>query len=334
MQDTGTAARAAAASLMPTPTPTLPLIDVPLLRSPDLALRRQAANQLAAACSTHGFFYIANHGVDPALIDAIFARSAAFFALPEADKQALDKSGSRCNRGHEPLRNQRLEAGAPPDVKEGFYIGNELGEDDPRVQAGKFNHGPNLWPTQVPGFRPTMARYFDTLLDLGRVLMRGMALSLALPEGHFETFMRAPMATLRLLHYPPQPARPQHGEKGCGEHTDFGSLTLLLQDDQGGLQVFDAATGGWIDAPPLPGTFVVSIGDLFQRWTNGRYHSTLHRVINRSGRERYSVPFFLTGEPDHEVVCLPTCLAEGEQPMFPPITVEQHLAACYRRTYG
>lgn len=312
----------------------LPLIDVAPLRSADPAARAQVAAALRAACAEHGFFYIHGHGVDPALTREVLSASARFFDLPLAQKLQADKALSACNRGYEPLRNQTLQAGTPPDVKEGYYIGVELPADDPRVLAGKFNHGPNLWPAELPGFRDTMDRYFAAMLDLGGLLMRSMALSLNLPERHFEGFVEGAVATLRLLHYPPQPPQPAPGEKGCGEHTDFGSVTLLLQDDVGGLQVRDVARNTWIDAPPLPGTYVVNIGDLIARWTNGRYHSTLHRVINRSGRERYSVPFFLTGAPDHEVACLPTCLSEGEQPLYPPITVEQHLQQCYRRTYA
>jgi isopenicillin N synthase-like dioxygenase len=178
-----------------------------------------------------------------------------------------------------------------------------------------------------------MDAYFDALYDLSKRLTRGLALSLGLPEGHFDAFCDDAMGTLRLLHYPPQPPQALPEQKGCGAHTDFGCLTLLWQDGNGGLQVQDG-NGGWIHVPPLPGTFVVNLGDLIARWTNDRYRSTLHRVVNASGRERYSMPFFFTGRPDYVVSCLPGCSAPGDAPAYPPITVAGHLEACYRRTYG
>jgi isopenicillin N synthase-like dioxygenase len=312
----------------------LPLISIDGLFSERLADRQAVADQLRQACEERGFFYIRDHRVPAALIEAVFAQSGRLFALPELTKLALDKALSQCNRGYEPLRAQRLEAGAPPDLKESFYIGDDLAADDPRVLAGRFNQGPNQWPPGLPGFRETMMAYYQAAHALGCRLVRAMALSLSLPESYFDGYLTGATATLRLLHYPVQPPDPVPGEKGCGEHTDFGGLTLLLQDDCGGLQVRDAVGGRWIDAPPVPGAYVVNIGDLFARWTNERYRSTLHRVINRSGRQRQSVPFFFTGNPDQQVACLPTCLATGEEPRYPPVTVEQHLKECYRRTYA
>lgn len=317
-----------------TEAPTLPLIDVGALRGDDPAAWQAVADQLRAACTQRGFFYIVNHGVAPALIDAAFAASQRFFDQPMADKLAIDKKLSPCNRGYEPLRAQTLESGAPPDLKESFYVGAEVAADDARVRAGRFNTGPNQWPADLPGFREAMEGYYAAAHALGATVVRALALSLDLPRGHFDGYLHDAAATLRLLHYPPQPANPEPGEKGCGEHTDFGGVTLLLQDDAGGLQVWDAQRRAWIDAPPVPGAYVVNIGDLFARWTNGRYVSTLHRVINRSGRERYSIPFFFTGNLQQRVECLPTCLAPGEQPRYPAVTVEQHQIDCYRRTYG
>ncbi len=312
-------------------TSNLPVIDISGLAASAPAARQAVGEALHQACRAHGFFYCTGHGVPHGLIDAVMAETRAFFDLPDQAKVAVDKAHSSCNRGYEPLGAQTLQPGAPPDRKESFYIGEEIGDGDPRL--GRFNQGPNQWPMDLPGFRPTMAAYFAALSTVGETLMRGLALSLALPEDTFADFAHQPLATLRLLHYPP--SRPEvPDEMGAGAHTDFGGLTILLQDAVGGLQVRDLDHGGWIEAPPLAGAFVVNLGDMIARWTNDRYRSTLHRVLNRSGCERFSVPFFFTGAPDHEVRCIPTCLAAGEQPRYPPTTVEAHLQAMYARTYA
>ena len=309
----------------------LPVIDISGLAASDPAARRAVGDALRAACLEHGFFYCTGHGVPQGLIDAAMAQTQALFDLPETAKLALDKAQSPANRGYEHLGGQTLQPGAMPDRKEGFYIGEDLAPDHPRVMAGAFNAGANLWPDDLPAFRPVMVAYFAALNVVAARLMQGLALSLELPEDHFSAFTTDPAATLRLLHYPP--SRPEvPDELGAGAHTDFGGLTILLQDDNGGLQVM--GQDGWIEAPPVPGAYVVNLGDMIARWTNDRYRSTLHRVINRSGNERYSIPFFYSGNPDHEVRCLPTCLAEGEQPKYPPVRVQDHLRAMYARTYA
>jgi len=312
----------------------LPVIDMSLLESSASGDQRTLAETLADACLDNGFFYISNHGVPGALTAEVLQQCQSLFSLSEAEKERINKARSPANRGYEPLKGQTLEPGAPPDLKEGFYIGEELGDDDPRVQQGRFNQGPNQWPESLPQFQDTMMRYFDVMNELSSRIMTGLALSLELPRTHFADFCRQPMSTLRLLHYPPQPPRPAPGEKGCGAHTDFGGITILLLDDNAGLQVWNHQEQGWMDVDPQPGTFVVNLGDMIARWTNDRYRSTLHRVLNISGTERYSVPFFYSGNPDHEVVCLPSCLKPGEQPHYPPTTVEAHLMDMYRRTYA
>lgn len=313
---------------------SLPVIDVADLSASDAGRRKAVAEHIREACVTHGFFYCAGHGIPQGLREAVFTESRRFFDQPLSVKMAVDKAKSACNRGYEVMGGQTLQAGAKPDLKEGYYIGLELAQDDPRVKAGRFNRGPNQWPDDLPAFKPVMNAWFAALIDLSERLMRGIALSLDLPENHFTGFCRDPLAILRLLHYPPHP--PQAGDDvlGAGAHTDFGGLTLLAQDDNGGLQVWDKDNGRWIDAPPVPDAFVVNLGDMIARWTNDRYRSTLHRVINTSGRERYSVPFFFSGNPDFEVACIPTCLEPGEMPKYPPIRVEDHLLAMYRKTYA
>jgi len=312
---------------------SLPIIDIGGLSSATLSDREAVGARLRAACSYNGFFYISNHGVDEALVADVFAEAAAFFDLPAEEKAEVDKSRSRANRGYEALQTQTLEPGALPDLKEGYYVGPEHEADDPRVIAGMFNHGANQWPAGRPRFKPVMQAYFDVMMELAARMMRGIALSLQLPEDYFKGYCTDAMATIRLLHYPPQPAQGDPAQKGAGAHTDFGGLTLLRQGQIGGLQVWDQATGGWIHADPVPGTYVVNLGDMISRWTNDHYRSTLHRVVNVSGQQRYSVPFFYTGNYAHKVECIPTCLTPGEQPKYPPITVEDHMRAMYRRTY-
>lgn len=311
----------------------LPVIDVSGLEGGSRLARQQVAAALRTACLDKGFFYIVGHDVPPPLMAQAFVEAKRLFDLPEADKLALNKAASPANRGYEPLRGQTLQAGGAADLKEGFYLGPELAADDPRVLAGKFNHGPNQWPAALPAFRETMEAYGAALLRLADRLAGALAVSLGLEESAFDGLRREPLTVLRLLHYPPQPPRGEAG-MGAGAHTDFGALTLLLQDDNGGLQVFDPANGGWIHAAPVPGAFVVNLGDLVARWTNDRYRSTRHRVVNASGRERYSIPFFYSGNPDFEVACLGTCLRPGEVAHYPPTTVEGHLREMYGRTYG
>jgi isopenicillin N synthase-like dioxygenase len=159
---------------------------------------------------------------------------------------------------------------------------------------------------------------------LGRKLMQAFALALGLEETYFDHWLNWPMTTLGLLHYPPQTGRITEAQIGAGAHSDYGVLTMLAQDDAGGLQVRNAS-GDWIDAPPVPGSFVVNIGDMMERWTNGVFTSTLHRVVNVSGQERYSLPYFFDPDFNAEVVCLETCLAPGETPKYPPTTSGQHL---------
>ncbi|MEO6376719.1 MAG: 2-oxoglutarate and iron-dependent oxygenase domain-containing protein [Caulobacteraceae bacterium] len=311
----------------------LPIVDIGGLNSPDQKVRAAVAQAIRDACLDKGFFYCVGHGVDADLMGQVFEQARLWFDRPLPSKLALDKAKSTANRGYEPLRGQVLEPGAPPDLKEGFYIGVDVPADDPRALV-YFNLGPNQWPQDQPQFRPVMEAYFNAALGVVRTLLRGLALSLHLPEDHFTAFATDPVATLRLLHYPPQPPHPAPGEKGCGAHTDFGALTLLLQDDVGGLQVWDHGPARWIDVAPLPGAYLVNLGDLIARWTNGRYRSTLHRVINSSGRERYSVPFFFLGAPDQRIEPLPGCLTAGETPRYPPVTVDAHLRERYAQTYG
>jgi isopenicillin N synthase-like dioxygenase len=288
----------------------LPVIDVaPLLGgAPSTAV----AEQIQAACRERGFFYVTGHDVPAGLLDELADASAEFFALPPAVKLEIAmERGGRAWRGFFPV-GAELTSGEP-DLKEGLYFGAELPGDDPRVLAGLPLHGRNLFPRQVPRLGPLVLAYLDALTSLGQAVLAGVALSLGLDAGYFATGYTAdPTILFRIFHYPPSPSPSplQSGGWGVGEHTDYGLLTLLAQDDSGGLQV--AAPEGWIDAPPIPGTLVCNIGDMLDRLTGGWYRSTPHRVRNVSGHGRLSFPFFLDPGFAAEVPPLPDRAAAGD----------------------
>jgi isopenicillin N synthase-like dioxygenase len=259
------------------------------------------ATEMEAACRSFGFFYITGHGVPADLLRRLDAASRAFFALPEPEKMQIAMAlGGRAWRGYFPV-GAELTSGRP-DLKEGLYFGTELGEDSPRVRAGYPLHGRNLFPAQVPQLREAVLSYLDAMSAVAGAVLSGIAASLDLAPDYFErTCMAEPTVLFRIFHYPPSTAT--EDEWGVGEHTDYGLLTVLAQDDNGGLQVHTPE--GWLDAPPLPDTFVCNIGDMLDRLTGGFYRSTPHRVRNVSGRDRLSFPFFFDPDFAAEVPPLP-----------------------------
>lgn len=285
---------------MPTPT-ALPIIDIAPLRQ-DAADCRDVAAQLGQACRRFGFFYIREHGVPESLQDRLETSARQFFAQPAEAKMAIRMArGGRAWRGYFPV-GAELTAGQP-DGKEGLYFGAELEAQHPLVQAQTPLHGPNLFPANMPALRLAVLEYLTALTALGQALMRGLALSLDLPETYFAARYTAdPLILLRIFNYPAAAALAPHSW-GVGAHTDYGLLTILKQDDAGGLQVKTPA--GWQDAPPLPGTFICNLGDMLERLTGGLYRSTLHRVRNQSGRDRLSFPFFFDPNFHAEIEPLP-----------------------------
>ena len=308
----------------------IPVVDIARLGQGPAGLRTVAA-EIGAACRDVGFFYVRNAAVPSGLRDAVFAAAEAFFACPVAMKQAVSIARSRHNRGYVGMAVEALDPARGPDRKEAFNVGLELDPDDPDVVAGRPFRGPNLWP-DLPGFRDTLLRYYEALTAVGLDLHRAIAVDLGLPETFFLDKFARPMATLRLLHYPPIPT--EHGPQlGAGEHTDYGNLTLLATDDVGGLEV-RSRDGTWLRAPVIPDAFVCNIGDCLMRWTNDIYVSTPHRVVNPSGRERRSVAFFLDADPDAQVACLPTCTDAARPPRYPAISAGAYLRARLDATYA
>jgi isopenicillin N synthase-like dioxygenase len=311
---------------------TIPVIDVAALLTgtPDEA--RSVASALGRACREVGFFYITGHGVPAELRKRVFDTSAAFFSGPAPIREAASFSGPGGNRGYIRLGGEALDPSKPADVKEAFNIGLELAPDDPELLARAPFRSANLWP-EMPGFRDTMLDYFNRLWRLGRDLHRGFALDLALDPDFFEAKLDRPLATMRLLHYPPVTTPLADGQLGAGVHTDYGNVTLLATDAVGGLMVQDRA-GRWLDAPVIPDAFVCNIGDCLMRWSNDVYVSTPHKVVSPPGVDRYSVAFFLDPNPDAIVACLPTCISPARPAKYPPISGADFLRSRLEPTYA
>jgi isopenicillin N synthase-like dioxygenase len=269
---------------------SVPVIDMTPLFGVDERARGDTAARIAGACEDDGFFQVIGHGVSPRTIATLAFQASTFFALPAAEKARIGMArGGAAWRGWFPLGGE-LTSGHPDD-KEGIYFGEELPPEDPRVAAGWPLHGANLWPAAVPGLRPAVEAYMAACAHAADVLMEGVSLALGLEARYFaRAHLGRPTQLFRIFRYPPT----SPGAWGVGEHTDYGLLTLLAQDDVGGLEV--KARSGWIAAPPIPGALVCNIGDMLERLTRGRFVSTPHRVVNRTGRERLSFPFFY--DPD------------------------------------
>jgi isopenicillin N synthase-like dioxygenase len=273
-----------------------PVIDMaPLFEPGRVAERAAIARSIEAACRDTGFFYVTGHGVPGALVARLDAASRRFFALPLADKMQIEMArGGRAWRGYFPVGGE-LTSGKP-DIKEGLYLGAELPAHHGRVRAGWPLHGANLWPAQVPELRAAALDYMAATTRAAHALLEGVALSLGLADDYFARHYTAePTVLFRVFHYPAEAATDTRSESwGVGEHTDYGLLTLLAQDEHGGLQV--KTPRGWVEAPPLPGTLVCNIGDMLDRMSGGWFRSTPHRVRNTSGCDRLSFPLFF--DPD------------------------------------
>ncbi|EXS71226.1 isopenicillin N synthase family dioxygenase [Sphingobium sp. Ant17] len=318
----------------PKPADNIPVIDLGPSFADDTDLKKAVAWEIHKTARDTGFFYITNHGVPQATMDGQLELAKQFFDLPVDEKMKVDASKSSCTRGYESPGLQTLDDGSPPDLKEGFLIGVDLADDHPYVRDGVPNCGSNQWPEKPEGFRPRYEGYVDEMFRIGRHLMSLIALSLDLPEDYFAEGLREPLFNGRLLKYGPQPADAAFNQIGAGAHTDWGMITILLQDDVGGLEVENAA-GEWIAAPPIPGTFIINLGEMVRLLTNGLYHANMHRVLNnQSGRDRYSVPTFFDPNYFYEVSCAPTCMPENGKPDYAATTVGGHIAEMYRKTYG
>ena len=267
----------------------IPVVDIGALGAGNAA-EFDIVKAIRSASEDVGFFYAVNHGIAPVEIRGIFDACQRFFSMPQVQRDNIFLVNSPNYRGYLPI-GARGTAERPGDLLEFFNVGTELGMDDPDVRTGKPLHGGNQWPDGLPGFRAAVIRYYGLMDGLMRRLLQGFAMASELPRTGFDDLFRKPLTQMRLLHYPSQDV-PQGNMIGARPHCDFGFFTILLQDDVGGLEVSNRA-GEWVVAPPLKDSFVINVAEMFKLLTNGRFSSALHRVINRYGRERYSVPFFV-----------------------------------------
>jgi isopenicillin N synthase-like dioxygenase len=317
---------------------TVPVIDfTAYTQAAPLADRRRVGEALRAACLDTGFFYLANHGIAEAELDLAHDWGRVFFELPRAEKAKYDKSRNPVRMGWMPVGGTNPDANTDKDAdqKETFVLPRELlpGEapgDNPVVGKGN-------WPdaSLMPGFRDFITAHILKRVVIGQRLCRALALSLDLPEDYLDAAHRYPNCQLTYNYYPPlDPATVGRTQWGISPHTDYGSFTLLSQDASGGLEI-RSARDEWIDVPPLPGMFVVNIADLFARWTNGRYRSSLHRASNFTavGRARISLPLFFNPHPRALIECLPTCQGQGNPPKYEPVEAGPYVRALLEQSY-
>jgi isopenicillin N synthase-like dioxygenase len=300
--------------------------------------RSAVVGAIARACEEVGFFGIVGHGVDDAALAAVYREGRAFFGLPRDEKMQVARPAPGVSRGYNSLADQSLgntlATGVPPDLLESFAIGPLNPGNGPywTDTYGSIHFHPNLWPKRPLGFRAAVTAYWQAMEELSARLTRIFALSLELPENFFADKMDRHVSTMRLNFYPAQPVAPLPGQIRAGAHSDYGAFTILRTEAApGGLQVVRRG-GSWIDVPNIANGFVVNIGDLLMRWTNDRWVSTVHRVVNppeavRASTTRMSVAFFQVPNHDVEVRCFESCTAPGNPPRYAPTSAGAHWRA-------
>lgn len=315
--------------LLLTMSQSIPIIDLHFSDNSGLV------KAIGDACRDFGFFGVVNHDIDQLIINEAFLQSRSFFALDENEKQSLHIKKSSCNRGFDPIGWQSLDLSkegdqSAADLKESFYIGTEK-----QIEASNDvpNHGENQWPSEtlLPGFARAVNNYKEQATKLSCRIIRLIAQSLQMMPDALDSLMLYPTCTTRLLYYPPQTCA-ESKQIGSGAHTDWGAVTVLAQDDLGGLEV-RLANGEWIAVTPQKGMLVINTGDLMQRWTNDTYVSAWHRVINKhKDKARYSIAHFFDMDHFAQIKTLPSCISDSNPEKYPMIGAGDHIVEMYRRT--
>ncbi|WP_026731186.1 isopenicillin N synthase family dioxygenase [Fischerella sp. PCC 9605] len=309
----------------------IPVIDFSLFTNGDAIAKQTVVEQIYQACHEIGFMYLQNHGMSQNLIEQVFTQSKNFFNLPLEVKQQFAWSDEYSNQGYVGIERERLNPNKPGDLKEAFNVSKQ--------DTKTFSASPRLPVTASfppsPAKNPSILAFYQACTEVADRILQAFALALQLPEDFFTTRHNQRLHTLRLLHYPSVQQPPQPGQVRAGEHSDYGSITLLFQDEVGGLEV-QTTSGKWIAAPVIPSTLVVNTGDLMQRWTNHVFCSTKHRVIIPNNEQvmqsRYSVAFFCHPNDDTEIACLGSCQGE-HPPIYPPILAGEYLLNRLQATY-
>lgn len=308
---------------------SIPLIDVGGLRQADQDAILSIAAEIRDAAANVGFLYITNHGIDQTVFDAAIESSRDFFHLPDAEKQKIATDAN--NRGYNAVGKAHMDGAKYPDDKEYYQIGLDLPETDPDVMAGQPLRGPNIWPEGCEAFRFAMTAYFDAVGQVGRDMLRAVAIGFGVSEDFFVDKYTKPLQRTQVVYYPARPPETDPEHFGVAPHSDYGCMTLLYQDSVGGLHVRNKS-GDWVAAPPVPGSLVVNIGDLLERWSNNRFVSTKHMVRNRSGQERLSIATFFDPDFTANVDPRDLGLAHDEESLFEPVLAGDHILGRIRRS--
>jgi len=309
---------------------TIPVIDISSVI--DGKEIKETATAIYKAATQHGFFYLTGHGIDPRVLEQAFSVSKDFFAQPERDKNTIAVNTQQ--RGWMAQGMSQLPGAKTHDLKEVFFWGPELSADDPDILANKPLMALNQWPnTTFPRLQQELLPYYNALCEVANSVMSALAVRLDQPLDFFVSCYKKPMARGQLVYYPPATQSDEADERyGVAPHTDFGVLTLLLQDNSGGLQIL-SNSGDWIEAPPIEGTLVCNIGDLLARWSNNRFTSTVHRVVNKTRFARYSIPIFF--DPHTDTIIDPVDLGVSkENSKFEPVTAGEHIVARNKKSFS
>ncbi|KAF8073579.1 hypothetical protein FPV67DRAFT_754310 [Lyophyllum atratum] len=313
----------------------IPVIDLANISSSDASVQKALAGEIRDACINVGFFYVMNHGISDDIVQATLDMAKEFFSQSIDSKMTIENRKTPNFKGYSPLLSGNNNADGAGDMQEGFEFGWEALDSTQRIDQGEDGvmAGANVWPADLPGFREKVLQYYHAVVQLGIALFPLFAMALDLPATFFEDKTLNSAALMKLLHYPPQTGPADDRIIGIGAHTDWECFTILWQEP--GIQALEVLNSEkqWINAPPIPGTLVINLGDQFARWTNDIFKSTVHRVLNRSGVRRYSIPLFFGTDYDVKLEPIPGCVSPGRPPRYEIITAGEYVKSRLQATY-